>query len=427
MQQATTGVEDELIGLSLVDDNKGSGTSPISPRTIKRPTNPVATCLDTSRCLTSPDPSLATRSNLCDGGVAKRPRLNSGISEGGSTQAQVQVPPTTAAASRCRRNGSSTGADGPLQGTGGSVPGGGTTVWATLPSAPSPPSLSPLIGNGWLGPNGSVPPSVPASTQASPVRCAFSTLQPPHRDGLAMPRPVLTLAGPATSTTQQTKSSGAEASSSLDAFQAPPVPNFVQPPSSSHASSASGRRGGFSPSPSPPSFCTPNQHALSLGGSVELVGSSDGNGAATGGSTFASVAVVAGSGAFGGGCKYEWGEMAVDLPPPECPSPVALATNSISQNLRLGPPLPRTPSSARGGMSGPNGSSLLPPSLVGGESADNASTATMVSDHGILGARDDRRFLQPQPQQRAGTTAQSSQPRHTPSLLAAMGASVLNE
>ena len=128
-------LEEELVGLSLSGED-GKASQPISPRTIKRPTNPVATCLDATRRF---------RGAALQGEreVVKRPRL------GGN----------------------------PLRGTAGAL-------------VPSPPTLSPAMASHPRDIAVSNTPSNAPSTHASPVhRCAFSTRQPVH-EGLAEPQPV---------------------------------------------------------------------------------------------------------------------------------------------------------------------------------------------------------------------------------------------
>jgi len=150
-------LEEELVGLSLAGDDKAAsaGESSLSPRTIKRPTNPVATLLVQSEQCSS---SSFEATNGLLGVAAKRPRLSD------------PPPPKTLPAQ--------------LAAPGAAAP---TTV------IPSPPSLSPLISGGgrFAGSSSSSgAPSNAGSTHASPVpRCSFSTSQPAH-EGLAEPRPV---------------------------------------------------------------------------------------------------------------------------------------------------------------------------------------------------------------------------------------------
>ena len=235
-------LEEELVGLSLMEDGKAS--QPISPRTIKRPTNPVATCLDATRRF---------RGAALQGEreVVKRPRL------GGN----------------------------PLRSAPGAL-------------VPSPPTLSPAMTS---HPRDSVAvsntPSNAPSTHASPVhRCAFSTRQPIH-EGLTEPQPVFA-AGP-------------------EANESSPDAPFMPPSTAVRLA-----------------FGMPTTRERSLGGYPSPM-------------MFAS----------GPACGVE----SHSNTPYECGSPVALATNSISQNLRLGPPLPqRSMLSTADQMTG-----LLPPSLVG--------------------------------------------------------------
>ena len=151
-------LEDELVGLSLVGDEKAS---PVSPRTIKRPTNPVAICLEEASAGDRVRATLAHPLISVDEVAAKRPRLSGGLAGG------PPPPPSSLA-----------------------VP---------LPQpcslAPSPPTLSPLItgssGRFALSSSSSQAASIPPSAQTSPVhRCSFFTLQP-SRDGIAEPLPVL--------------------------------------------------------------------------------------------------------------------------------------------------------------------------------------------------------------------------------------------
>ena len=134
-------LEEELIGLSL------TGEKPISPRTIKRPTNPVATCLEatTTGLLAAPSIAAGLDGPLAreeGGGVAKRPRLDGEMSpwplQSVPMQQQQQQQQQLA-------------------------PGG-------ISHQPSPPSLSPLIAGGGRFATSSRSVDGPApSTQASPT------------------------------------------------------------------------------------------------------------------------------------------------------------------------------------------------------------------------------------------------------------------
>ena len=66
-----------LDGLSLESDHDASKIGGSSPRTIKRPTNPVAMCLEENSWRLTPDHPLSggTDDNIPFGAVAKRPRL----------------------------------------------------------------------------------------------------------------------------------------------------------------------------------------------------------------------------------------------------------------------------------------------------------------------------------------------------------------
>ena len=136
------GLEEELMldGLSLEGEHDALKAGGVSPRTIKRPTNPVATCLEkNSSRLTLAHPLLGGPDDgIPLGAAAKRPRL------------------------------------GPI----------------SLPGAP----LSPHLSRGSSSNSHSAGPSNSPSAQASPVhgmRPAFATRPQTNYEGLAEPRPVL--------------------------------------------------------------------------------------------------------------------------------------------------------------------------------------------------------------------------------------------
>lgn len=101
---APVALEEELVGLSLTaPDDK-----PNSPRTIKRPTNPVATCLEAAAL----SPPTHLNGSYEEGSVTKRPKIHGEIGSWASS-AQAQSTPQPGAS-----------------------------------HLPSPPSLSPLMASG---------------------------------------------------------------------------------------------------------------------------------------------------------------------------------------------------------------------------------------------------------------------------------------
>ena len=347
----------ELIGLSLCVDERGS-PSPVSPRTVKRPTNPVAMAFSAAEDTRPPSPT---------GVAAKRPRLRSG--------------------------------------------GGGLLACAGQ------------LGAGSAGGRGG---SIPSKHEVSPVHnCAFSSQR--QRDGIAEPRPLL--ASESGAKRGQREESGDSADDT--ATPAPPVlglgfhgsrsqPQQPQPQRTHRLWEADSRMSAWVPSaaeqqqeqqqpqhplwlrsrPLSSSAASPSnatRHATreaalpadtpsDMSGAGErlrfsaaaVAGTSPGGeshglggalGGTLGGATFSTASP--GSPFVSSSCEHELPQMAMDIPASECASPVAIATNSISRNLRLGPPIPH-------GGSAPHVGTLLPPSMVAGYGGNSTATALLI-------------------------------------------------
>ena len=243
-------LEEELIGLSLAS---GQDDKPISPRTIKRPTNPVATCLERKGSNIWPLGRGITGPVADDSSVAKRPRLDGEMWPWvmGSALAHAHAQQHAGA--------------------------GGISHQA------SPPSLSPLISGSTRfasSRSGSSGGSLSSSVLESPVHLARNF------DDLAEPRPVAPFGVAFGGGGEDSAIAGAARvvyKCSLDDPMGSEVPRF---------------RG--------------------LGAFEAIAGAAEPRG---------------------------------HPPSAECCSPVALATNSMCQSLRLGPPLGHEPAA-------------LPPSLA---------------------------------------------------------------
>ena len=288
-------LEEELVGLSLREEEQ---SGPISPRTIKRPTNPVATCLDARKS------GKAAGFAQSDKEVVKRPRLGSG------------------------------------SGPSNNRPGGSLM--------PSPPTLSPAIPPSFEF-GGSNAPSNAASTQNSPIhRGAFST-RPVHED---LPKPVVL--GPSAAEAVMM----AERRPSFEAFGPdPPVYRSMSDPSHGGYAPRSGCRPPFGGRIPPAMIREASDSATDV---CDAMRDEDDDEPATPPPRMKTPALPipvpnaqlsANQGA------------AAACSPLECGSPVALATNALTQSLRVGPPNhnhthadPPSPLSAGG---------LLPPSLIG--------------------------------------------------------------
>ena len=333
--------EEELAGLSLMTedekDEKALLESPVSPRTIKRPTNPVATCLETwtrkgslQDAPTQSEREFVKRQRRTSSGSAVRSGLSSLPSGRG-----VLSPPPGHSDTRAIH----------LHDLGGSVT--GSRIGSTTPSnAPS--------------------------AQASPVHnssCDFSRRQPAH-EGLAEPLPVFAAGVDDQTSAPQppaahVRSRGlAFGTASSLGYRAPRERVFVglnqtltKLPSPRQMSEAPHLFPASHPQPSPP------QHSAAHGE------------AAAHDQTASAMAVVA--------TTSTPTPSGVPTPTPlECCSPVALATSCISQNLRLGPPLGgAAPHDATGDAAG-----LLPPSLIGGAAALPALCAQQPSPRFPAGA-----------------------------------------
>ena len=333
-------LEEELIGLSLVGgDERSPGNSALSPRTIKRPTNPVATCLSVN---------CAGTSRL---GGAGEP-LSSGPSDDGVTLDVAAKRPRLAA---CKHRANPAPAP-----------------HALFPPSqlPSPPCLSPLLGSGWAGGSDAPPafllalaaPSKTASAQASPVRrCSFVTSQPERSDRVATPRALL----PSMTGADGAPSGASELAGGLlrDAPSRPEMlPLFAAPAA-------------------PPT----RRYGTSLFASASTtIGSSGSEGGGGGGGRGNGELVL----------DAQWDHLtartAMDAQPsprslsPPGGSPVALATYSISQSLRLGPLLLHNAGSR----------TLLPPSLAPSNAAFGGGGRDQSPSHAPPPQR-------PTPQQRA--------------------------
>ena len=382
-------LEGELIGLSL--SGGGSGSNPISPRTIKRPTNPVATCLDTVRpggLFGSSKSAGSTDEAHAPGVACKRARLSSG-----SGLLWSSTPSNPPAAGLSTAAVPLPGVPMPVQQQQQQQQQQQCTHVGTPPMSSSPSYTSPLLTLGvpLLSESpfasrrsslcGSTAPSnVPSngpSQKASPVhRCSFSTRQP--RDAVE-PRPILAF--------------GVSGSNAAAAPSPPPpayrdfatTPSFGSwrgfPPGGSGASGGGDDADVGDASGAPP----PATGGMHLGGvsTSALLTHPSGSPAVprfanTLPSTLAPIPRGGGGGVGGLGALSPQADLFPPPPPLQQPqyqhqyapppqqrsgagfsiesSPVALATNSMNHSLRLGPPLP-TPFGT--------GSTLLPPSLVG--------------------------------------------------------------